>query len=126
VTNPQAQPNSPGESSKPSDVVAHDAFAAMREPNYRFFAFAFVASSLGLQMLSTAIGWEIYERTDDAFMLGLTGLARALPMIALTLPAGTIAGMDVLRVADGERLRAQLQLTQSRRALAFAVACRAI
>jgi MFS family permease len=90
VTNPQAQPNSPGESSKPSDVVAHDAFAAMREPNYRFFAFAFVASSLGLQMLSTAIGWEIYERTDDAFMLGLTGLARALPMIALTLPAGTI------------------------------------
>lgn len=68
----------------------NDPFAAMREPNYRFFAFAFVASSMGLQMLSTAIGWEIYERTNDAFMLGLTGLARALPVIALTLPAGTI------------------------------------
>ncbi len=62
----------------------------MREPNYRFFAFAFVASSMGLQMLSTAIGWEMYERTGAAFMLGLMGLARALPLIALTLVAGTL------------------------------------
>jgi MFS family permease len=62
----------------------------MREPNYRFFAVAFVASSMGLQMLSTAIGWEIYERTGSALILGATGLARALPVIALTLPAGTI------------------------------------
>ena len=61
----------------------------MREPNYRFFAFAFVASSMGLQMLSTAIGWEVYERTKDPLILGATGLARALPVIALTLPAGT-------------------------------------
>ena len=62
----------------------------MREPNYRFFAFAFVASSTGLQMLSTAIGWEIFERTGDPLDLGLMGLARALPVVALTLPAGTI------------------------------------
>lgn len=62
----------------------------MREPNYRFFATAFVTSSMGLQMLSTAIGWEIYHRTESAFMLGATGLARALPLIALTLPAGTL------------------------------------
>lgn len=62
----------------------------MREPNYRFFAFAFVASSMGLQMLSTTIGWEIFERTKNPFDLGLMGLARALPVIALTLPAGTL------------------------------------
>jgi len=75
----------------PSPIPAkHDAFAAIREPNYRFFAFAFVASSTGLQMLSTAIGWEIYDRTGNALVLGATGLARALPVIALTLPAGTL------------------------------------
>jgi MFS family permease len=62
----------------------------MREANYRFYALNFVASSLGLQMLSTAIGWEIYDRTRDEFVLGLMGLARALPVIALTLPAGTL------------------------------------
>ena len=44
---------------------------------------------MGLQMLSTAIGWEVYERTKDPLILGATGLARALPVIALTLPAGT-------------------------------------
>lgn len=62
----------------------------MREPNYRFYAMAFVASSTGLQMLSTAIGWEIFERTGNALDLGYMGLARALPVIALTLPAGTL------------------------------------
>ena len=62
----------------------------MREPNYRFFAMAFVASSMGLQMLSTAIGWEVFERTGDALVLGYMGLARALPVIALTLLAGTV------------------------------------
>jgi MFS family permease len=51
---------------------------------------AFVASSMGLQMLSTAIGWEIFERTGDPLDLGYMGLARALPVIALTLPAGTL------------------------------------
>ncbi|MFM1803460.1 MAG: hypothetical protein RL136_339 [Planctomycetota bacterium] len=62
----------------------------MRERNYRLYAMAFVCSSTGLQMLSTAIAWEIYERTHDELMLGLMGLARALPVLALTLPAGTI------------------------------------
>jgi MFS family permease len=62
----------------------------MREPNYRFYAMAFVASSTGLQMLSTAIGWEIFERTGNPLDLGYMGLARALPVIALTLPAGTL------------------------------------
>ena len=70
----------------------------MREPNYRFFAFAFVASSMGLQMLSTAIGWEIFERTGDPFDLGLMGLARALPVIALTLPAGTLVDRGNRRI----------------------------
>ena len=74
----------------PASNPPHDPFSAIREPNYRFFAFAFVASSMGLQMLSTAIGWEVYERTGDELLLGLMGLARALPVIALTLPAGTL------------------------------------
>ena len=80
----------PNSETPPAAVGRTDAFAAMREANYRFYALNFVASSLGLQMLSTAIGWEIYDRTRDEFVLGLMGLARALPVIALTLPAGTL------------------------------------
>ena len=40
----------------PATRGRNDAFAAMREANYRFYAMNFIASSLGLQMLSTAIG----------------------------------------------------------------------
>ena len=33
-----------------------------------------------------AIGWEIYTRTNNAFLLGLVGLAQAVPMLLFTLP----------------------------------------
>jgi MFS family permease len=84
------EPNRSPRSQPEEALPKHDPFAAIRDPNYRFFAGAFVASSMGLQMLSTAVGWEIWERTENALILGATGLARALPVIALTLPAGTI------------------------------------
>ncbi len=45
-------------------------------------------------MLAVAVGWEIYERTGDALLLGLAGLVRALPVIALAMFAGHLA--DVL------------------------------
>lgn len=45
---------------------------------------------MGLQMQGMALGWEVYERTHSAFQLGLIGLCRALPVIALALPAGHV------------------------------------
>ncbi|MDX2131557.1 MAG: MFS transporter [Planctomycetota bacterium] len=65
-------------------------YAALASTNYRFFAGGFLLSSCGLQMHATALGWEIYELTHDPFYLGLAGLARALPVILLALPAGHI------------------------------------
>jgi MFS family permease len=38
-----------------------------------------------------ALGWELYERTHSALALGLVGLATALPVIILALPAGDLA-----------------------------------
>jgi MFS family permease len=69
----------------------HDPYAALRSKNYQRFALGFVTSSTGLQMLSTGIAWEIYERTGDALALGFTGLARAIPVLILALPAGQAA-----------------------------------
>jgi MFS family permease len=68
----------------------HDPYAALRSPNYRRFASGFVVSSMGLQMLATAIGWEIYSRTNDPLALGYIGLARALPVVVCALPAGYV------------------------------------
>jgi MFS family permease len=47
-------------------------------------------SNVGLQMQSTAIGWELYDRTHSAYALGFVGLVALLPMLALALPAGHI------------------------------------
>ncbi|GJQ29221.1 MAG: MFS transporter [Phycisphaerae bacterium] len=66
----------------------HKPYAALQSPNYRRFASGYVLSACGLQMLGTAIGWEIYEQTGSAMDLGWAGLARALPVILLALPAG--------------------------------------
>lgn len=42
-------------------------------------------------MQSVAVGWELYERTGSALVLGGIGLVQVLPVILLTLPAGHIA-----------------------------------
>jgi MFS family permease len=70
--------------------MSHDPYAAARLPQYRWFAGGFACSSTGLQMLAMAVGWEVYERTNDEFLLGYTGLARALPVMLLALPAGQL------------------------------------
>jgi MFS family permease len=50
-------------------------------------------------MLQVALGWELYERTHSALALGLVGLATALPVVILALPAGHLADrMDRKRI----------------------------
>ncbi len=48
-------------------------------------------ASLGQQMLTVAVGWELYERTGSALNLGLVGLVQMVPMVLFTLPAGHVA-----------------------------------
>jgi MFS family permease len=80
------------EESSPTEPVArHDPYAALRLANYRWYAAGFLFSSCGLQMLATAVGWEIFQRTNDPLHLGYTGLARALPVVLLALPGGYLA-----------------------------------
>lgn len=49
------------------------------------------ASSLSFQMLSVAVGWQVYRLTDSAYALGMVGLAQFLPMVCLTLVVGHVA-----------------------------------
>lgn len=45
---------------------------------------------VGLRMLSTLLGWWLYEVTGSVFSIGLIGLAEVLPSIGLSLYAGYI------------------------------------
>ncbi|GAB1538166.1 MFS transporter [Scytonema sp. NUACC21] len=74
-----------------AQVAQHDPFAALRFRDYRLFTIGRVLLFTGAQMQSVAIGWELYDRTGSAMVLGGVGLAQVLPMIALTLIAGHVA-----------------------------------
>ena len=50
-----------------------------------------VLATVGFQMQSVAVGWQVYELTDSAFDLGLVGLAQFLPMLVLALVTGHAA-----------------------------------
>src|SRR5262245_56797492 len=72
-------------------IVAESPYAVLRNQNYLLYLIGRFFASIGQQMLTVAVGWELYERTDSALALGLVGLTQMIPMILFTLPAGHIA-----------------------------------
>ena len=69
----------------------HDPYAILRQRNFLYYLLGRFIASFGSQMLTVAVGWELYERTGSALALGLVGLTQFLPMVAMTLPAGHVA-----------------------------------
>lgn len=69
----------------------HDPYDALRIGNFRRYFFGDFLSTLGLQMGTTAVGWDIYTRTGSKFSLAMAGLAQFLPVVFCFLLAGHIA-----------------------------------
>src|SRR5215216_7302667 len=69
----------------------HDPYAAFRFGDFALFTGGNLLSITGRLMLAVAVEWEIYARTHSATALGLVGLAIALPVVTLSLPAGHLA-----------------------------------
>jgi len=100
-TEPQLEQEIPGG----RETIGHDPYAALRYRDYRRFVSAFFLSVIAGQMQTVAVGWEIYQRTGSALNLGWMGLALALPVLLLALPAG--------HVADTHSRRRIMMLTQA-------------
>jgi MFS family permease len=66
----------------------HDPYAALRNRDYRYLLAGNLLASLGSEMQSVALGWELYQRTDSAAALGMIGLIQFLPVFFLSIPAG--------------------------------------
>ena len=66
-------------------------YAVLRNRNFLLYLIGRFVASIGQQMLTVAVGWELYERTHSALNLGLVGLTNMLPMFLFTLPAGHLA-----------------------------------
>jgi MFS family permease len=74
-----------------SSSASHDPYLALRYRDFRLFVAGRFINALGEQMLTVAIGWELYNRTQSALALGLVGLAQIVPVLLFSLPAGQIA-----------------------------------
>ncbi len=69
----------------------HDPYHALRFRDFRLVLIEDTVRSLGGQMMTVALGWEIYDRTHSALALGLVGLAQFIPLLVLAPLAGHLA-----------------------------------
>ncbi|HXJ03401.1 MAG TPA: MFS transporter [Micropepsaceae bacterium] len=62
-----------------------------RNRDLRLYLAIRFGTTLGTQIQSVAIGWQVYDITRDPVALGYVGLSIFLPMLLLVLPAGDLA-----------------------------------
>jgi MFS family permease len=75
-----------------------DRFAAFRHSSYTRFFFARFLLSFSQQIVSVAVGWQMYDQTGSAIYLGLIGLVQFLPSLVLILVTGSVADRHNRRV----------------------------
>jgi hypothetical protein len=64
---------------------------ALLHRNFRRLWSSMLTASFGTQMISVAVGWQVYGIHHRAFDLGLIGLAEFVPVLFVALPAGQLA-----------------------------------
>jgi MFS family permease len=79
--------------------------SVLRNQDYRNFWAGQTISAVGSQFTVVAMGWHMLDITDSAFLVGMLGLARAVPQMLLAVFGGLLAD-----VVDRKRLMLQVQL----------------
>ena len=75
-------------SSTPYD---EDRFAAFRHSAFKRYFWARFLTASATQIVATAVGWQIWKVTGNAWLLGLIGLVQFLPALLLVLVTGLAA-----------------------------------
>lgn len=66
-------------------------YAAFRHTAFRNYWAARFLTTFATQIVSVAVGWQIYDLTRDPFDLGLVGIVQFLPSLVLVLVTGVVA-----------------------------------
>jgi MFS family permease len=74
--------------------MTHNPYIALQNQEFRLFLGLRLAVTLAIQIEAVAVGWQVYALTNDAFSLGLIGLAEAIPAIGVALYAGHLADIS--------------------------------
>ena len=60
-------------------------------PSFALLWASRLCSVAAVQVLSVAVGWQLYDLTNDPLDLGLVGLFQFVPIVSLTLVVGSVA-----------------------------------
>jgi MFS family permease len=77
--------------SDPANIPFAPQSSLMRLRPFTFYWFARTSTNGAYQMQTVAIGYQIYELTNNPFDLGLVGLVQFVPIVLLSLLIGQIA-----------------------------------
>ena len=74
----------------PVTQLTNDAFAAVRIPEFKNLMLGRFTFIMALRMMSTLVGWWVYELTNDPLAIGFVGLSEFLPAFGFALYAGHV------------------------------------
>ncbi|MBC7948193.1 MAG: MFS transporter [Chitinophagaceae bacterium] len=74
----------------PVTQITNDPFASVRIPEFKNLMIGRFTFIVALRMMSTLVGWWVYELTGDPFAIGLIGLSEVIPAICTALYAGHV------------------------------------
>jgi MFS family permease len=77
--------------SSQADTAADQRYAAFRHSAFLRFWVARFLATFSTQIVSVAVGWQIYDLTRDPFDLGLVGVIQFAPALLLVLVTGVVA-----------------------------------
>ncbi|MCY1220766.1 Enterobactin exporter EntS [compost metagenome] len=77
--------------SSPATVPAAEPDSVFGDATFRRYWFARLCTTIGYQIFTVAVGWQMYDLTRDPLMLGMVGLVQFLPSVVLILMSGHVA-----------------------------------
>jgi MFS family permease len=82
----------------------------LRHPSFVMFWCARTSTTGAYHMLAVAVGWQLYDLTNNPLDLGIVGLVQLVPLISLAVFVG--------QISDRYDRRALIAITQVIKALA--------
>ncbi len=71
--------------------IVRGTFRSLRHRNYRLFFIGQLISLIGTWLQNTALGWLVWSLTHDSMMLGIMSFLSSIPVLFLSIFAGTVA-----------------------------------
>ena len=85
------------DNNRAAQQVTDDPFAAVRIPEYKNLVMGRFCFIMSLRMMSTLVGWWVYELTNDPFAIGLVGLSEVIPALSMALYSGHVIDISEKR-----------------------------